>query len=54
MILHPETGIAGPAWKEAIETVSSNVWWMEKNLESVNNWLKEIRMQGENNDDALK
>lgn len=40
---HPEgttTGIATAAFKEAIETVTSNVRWMKDNKESVVSWLR--------------
>ena len=38
---HPDTtGLSTTAFEEAIETITSNVRWMEDNKESVTAWLK--------------
>lgn len=37
---HPDTGIAESAFAEAAETISSNVRWMDKNLQAIKLWLQ--------------
>lgn len=36
-----ELGIAAPAYKELLETVDTNVNWMQKNFNSIKQWIRE-------------
>lgn len=38
---HPVLGVATPAYNEVLETVATNVNWMEKNSASISKWLSD-------------
>ena len=41
-VSHPNLGIANNVYNEALETVESNVRWMETNLKSINDFLANL------------
>lgn len=41
-VSHPNLGIANNVYNEALETVESNVRWMETNLESITDFLANL------------
>ena len=41
-VSHPNLGIANNVYNEALETVESNVRWMETNLESITDFLTNL------------
>ena len=43
---HPVLGVAMPAYNEVVETVGTNVDWLEKNLNSISKWLTEYLYTG--------
>ncbi len=43
---HPVLGVALPSYNEAVETVSTNVNWLEKNLNPISKWLTEYLYSG--------
>lgn len=41
LIKHPDQGVATNAFKQSVETISSNIRWMNRNAESLSQWLGE-------------